>query len=110
MKQHMEDDSCDLIMTSPPFALVRKKDYGNESEETYVKWFRDFALQFHRVLKPNGSLVIDIGGSWIPGQPTRSLYHFELVIMRSFARRLGLLAIMREDASPRHDARHHTPF
>ncbi len=81
MKQHMEDDSCDLILTSPPFALVRKKDYGNESEDTYVNWFRDFAVQFHRVLKPNGSLVIDIGGSWIPGQPTRSLYHFELVIM-----------------------------
>jgi DNA modification methylase len=77
----MKDDSCDLIMTSPPFALVRKKDYGNESEDTYVKWFRDFAIEFHRVLKPNGSLVIDIGGSWIPGQPTRSLYHFELVIM-----------------------------
>jgi site-specific DNA-methyltransferase (cytosine-N4-specific) len=81
MKQHMADNSCDLIMTSPPFALVRKKDYGNESENTYVSWFRDFAVQFHRILKPSGSLVIDIGGSWIPGQPTRSLYHFELVIM-----------------------------
>ncbi|OHB65356.1 MAG: DNA methylase [Planctomycetes bacterium RBG_13_60_9] len=81
MTQGMADDSCDLILTSPPFALVRKKDYGNESEETYVNWFRSFGAQFHRILKPNGSLVIDIGGSWIPGQPTRSLYHFELVIM-----------------------------
>ena len=33
------------------------------------------------MLKSNGSLVIDIGGSWIPGQPTRSLYHFKLLIM-----------------------------
>jgi DNA modification methylase len=81
MKQHMESDSCDLIVTSPPFALVRKKDYGNESEEKYVSWFRKFAVEFHRVLKSTGSLVIDIGGSWIPSQPTRSLYHFELVIM-----------------------------
>lgn len=81
MKNHMEESSCDLIMTSPPFALVRKKDYGNESEETYVKWFRNFGVEFFRVLKPTGSLVIDIGGSWIPGQPTRSLYHFDLAIM-----------------------------
>jgi len=81
MKQHMQNETCDLIFTSPPFALVRKKDYGNESEKTYVNWFRDFAIQFYRILKPTGSLVIDIGGSWIPGQPTRSLYHFELVIM-----------------------------
>ena len=81
MKQYMKDDSCDLIFTSPPFALVRKKDYGNENEKNYVDWFRNFGLEFLRILKPNGSLVIDIGGSWIPGQPTRSLYHFELAIM-----------------------------
>jgi DNA modification methylase len=81
IKQNLENGSCDLIFTSPPFALVRKKEYGNENEQTYVNWFRDFGVQFHRILKPNGSLVIDIGGSWIPGQPTRSLYHFELAIM-----------------------------
>ena len=39
-----------------------------------------FAREFHRLLRDDGSLVIDIGGSWQPGQPTRSLYHFELLI------------------------------
>lgn len=73
--------SVDLIMTSPPFGLVRKKDYGNAAAEEYLAWFRPFATAFKRVLKDNGSLVIDIGGSWIPGQPTRSLYHFKLLIM-----------------------------
>lgn len=68
-------------MTSPPFGLVRKKDYGNVDADEYVEWFKPFAEAFHRVLKPNGSLVIDIGGSWISGQPTRSLYHYELLIM-----------------------------
>lgn len=77
----MKGSSVDLIMTSPPFALVRKKDYGNESAESYLDWFRPFAEQFHRILKDTGSLVIDIGGSWIPGSPTRSLYHFKLLIM-----------------------------
>lgn len=62
-------------------ALLRKKDYGNEEQDAYVRWFSDFGRKFYRILKPTGSLVIDIGGSWLPGQPTRSLYHFELLIM-----------------------------
>lgn len=79
--REMADESVDLIMTSPPFGLVRKKTYGNVDSDEYVAWFRDFGVQFRRILKPTGSLVIDIGGAWIPGQPTRSLYHFELLIM-----------------------------
>jgi DNA modification methylase len=77
----LADKSIDLIMTSPPFGLVRKKDYGNVDADKYLDWFRPFANEFKRILKDAGSLVIDIGGSWIPGQPTRSLYHYELLIM-----------------------------
>ena len=77
----MNERSVDLIMTSPPFALVRKKGYGNADENEYLNWFRPFAAAFKRVLKENGSLVIDIGGSGFPGQPTRSLYHFKLLVM-----------------------------
>jgi site-specific DNA-methyltransferase (cytosine-N4-specific) len=76
-----EEKSIDLIMTSPPFGLVRKKSYGNEDAEEYCNWFRPFAEGFKRVLKDSGSLVIDIGGAWKPGMPTRSLYHFELLTM-----------------------------
>ena len=81
LDKEIEDKSVDLIMTSPPFGLVRKKNYGNADADEYLEWFRPFAASFKRVLKDNGSLVIDIGGSWIPGQPTRSLYHFQLLIM-----------------------------
>ena len=70
-----------LVMTSPPFALTRKKDYGNEQEDDYLQWFRSFAEQFHHILKDDGSLVIDLGGAWKPGMPVRSLYHFKLLIM-----------------------------
>jgi site-specific DNA-methyltransferase (cytosine-N4-specific) len=68
-------------MTSPPFGLVRKKSYGNEDAHRYCEWFRPFAEGFKRVLKDSGSLVIDIGGAWKPGTPTRSLYHFELLLL-----------------------------
>jgi site-specific DNA-methyltransferase (cytosine-N4-specific) len=76
----VEEQSVDLIVTSPPFGLVRKKDYGNADAHEYIEWFRPFAAAFKRVLKRNGSLVIDIGGAWKPRLPTRSLYHFKLLI------------------------------
>jgi DNA modification methylase len=81
MHSTLRPASVDLIMTSPPFGLITKKHYGNEDAEAYLKWFEPFAEGFVRVLKETGSLVIDIGGSWHRGRPTRSLYHFELLIM-----------------------------
>src|ERR1700674_5317451 len=77
----MKAGSVDLIVTSPPFALTRKKEYGNEQEDEYLRWFRPFAEGFKRVLKESGSLVIDLGGAWKPGFAVRSLYHFKLLIM-----------------------------
>lgn len=75
------DQSINLIMTSPPFALKRKKEYGNVHEQEYVDWFLPFAEQMKRIIKDDGSIVIDIGGTWNKGQPTRSLYHFKLVVV-----------------------------
>ena len=77
----LESESVDLIMTSPPFGLIRKKEYGNVPADEYLNWFKPYAKEFHRILKNTGSLVIDIGGSWNPGLPTRSLYHFKFIIM-----------------------------
>lgn len=76
----LEAGSVNLIMTSPPFALQRQKEYGNVEQSEYIRWFLPFGQEFKRVLADDGSLVIDIGGSWVKGVPTRSLYHFELMI------------------------------
>ena len=76
----MPDGSVDLVMTSPPYALHFKKEYGNADQKDYVKWFLPFAREFKRILKPEGSFVLNIGGSWTPGAPVRSLYHFRLLI------------------------------
>lgn len=74
------DNSIDLIFTSPPFALTRKKEYGNVSASNYVNWFKSFSKEFRRILKKEGSLVIDIGSAWNPGTPTKSLYQYKLLI------------------------------
>jgi len=56
--------SVDLIVTSPPFGLVRKKAYGNVESHEYVDWFKQFGREFRRILKRrfpcNRSVPIDI--------------------------------------------------
>lgn len=73
-------NSVNLIMTSPPFALIRKKSFSSINSAEYANWFLPFAKKFYRVLKSDGSLVIDIAGSWENGKPVKSLYLFELLI------------------------------
>ena len=67
-------ESIHTIFTSPPYALHFKKEYGNVDKDKYVEWFLEFAKEFHRVLKPDGSFFLNIGGSYNKGQPTKSLY------------------------------------
>jgi DNA modification methylase len=76
----LPDNSVNLVFTSPPYALHFKKAYGNVSKADYVEWFLTFAREIRRVLTDDGSFVLNIGGSWNPGEPTRSLYHFKLMI------------------------------
>jgi len=73
-------DSVSLVMTSPPFALRRKKAYGNVAPDEYVEWFLPFAQEIHRVLRPDGSFVMELGGAWNSGSGTRSLYQYELIL------------------------------
>lgn len=76
----LPDASISAVITSPPYALRKKKSYGNEDAEQYVEWFKPFAREVLRVLKEDGSFVVEIGGAWMPGRPTRSIYHYELLI------------------------------
>lgn len=78
--KRVPSQSVQAIITSPPYALHFKKSYGNPDQDAYIEWFLGFAEEFHRVLRPDGSLVIEIGGAWNPGVPTRSVYHFELLV------------------------------
>jgi site-specific DNA-methyltransferase (cytosine-N4-specific) len=80
MTSVIEDGSVSLVMTSPPFSLSRKKEYGNKQEHEYISWFRDFAAVIWDKLRDDGSFVIDLGGAWRKGRPVRSLYQFKLLI------------------------------
>lgn len=76
----VDDREVNLVVTSPPFALQRQKEYGNENQEDYVDWFCDFAALVHRKLRDDGSFVVDLGGAYKKGLPVRSLYNYRLLI------------------------------
>ncbi|MGA2250377.1 DNA-methyltransferase [Terracidiphilus sp.] len=76
----LPSESINLVVTSPPYALHFKKEYGNEHKDRYVEWFLPFAKEILRILTDDGSFVLNIGGSYNKGTPTRSIYHFKLMI------------------------------
>jgi site-specific DNA-methyltransferase (cytosine-N4-specific) len=78
--QELPEASVDLVMTSPPFALLRKKEYGNEDQNEYVDWLCSFGPLIKRVLKDTGSFVVDLGGAYRKGVPVRSLYNYRVLI------------------------------
>ena len=74
--------SVNLIVTSPPFPLTfrKRKPYTSVGEDQFVGWFIPYAEACHRLLTPDGSLVIDLGGVWNKGTATKSLYQYRLVL------------------------------
>lgn len=76
----LPENSVDLVITSPPFALQRQKEYGNLDQEEYVGWLLFFTKEVKRVIKESGSFVIDLGGAYQKNRPIRSLYNYRLLI------------------------------
>ena len=52
-------ETVDLIVTSPPFALLRQKSYGNEDQSEFVAWLAEFGKAAFRVLKDSGRFVLE---------------------------------------------------
>lgn len=78
--RQLPESSVNLVFTSPPYALHFKKEYGNVNKAEYVEWLLTFAKEIFRVLKDDGSFVLNIGGSYNKGLPTRSTYHFKVLL------------------------------
>ena len=76
----LPDASVDLVVTSPPFALLRQKSYGNVAQRQYVDWLVSFGPLVKRILKDSGSFVIDLGGSYQRGVRVRSLHSFRALL------------------------------
>lgn len=69
-----------LILTSPPFPLNKKKSYGNLQKDDYRTWFRSLATLFSGMLTEDGSIVIEMGNAWEDGRPVQSLLHLRTLL------------------------------
>jgi site-specific DNA-methyltransferase (adenine-specific) len=73
----LPDDCIDLAVTSPPYNLGIK--YGKYSDtdtrDAYLQWSTKWAAEVRRVLKPHGSLFLNIGSA-----PSSPMLPHELVM------------------------------
>lgn len=76
--KQIEDNSVDLIVTSPPYADQRKNTYGGVHPDNYVNWFLPISEELLRVLKPTGSFILNIKEKVVEGE--RSTYVLELIL------------------------------
>jgi len=74
----IDDESVDLIVTSPPYADQRKDSYGGAPPDEYVNWFLPIGWELRRVLKPTGSFILNIKEKVVDGE--RSTYVIELIL------------------------------
>lgn len=72
------DECIDLVVTSPPYADNRKAVYGGVSVNHYVKWFLPISQELKRVLKSDGSFVLNIKERVANGE--RHTYVLELIL------------------------------
>src|SRR5881398_1070752 len=71
------DQHLDLVVTSPPYNLgVRyRKFYDRQDRRLYLNWCAEWAAQIRRILKPSGSLFLNIGSA-----PSNPMLPHEIVI------------------------------
>ena len=74
----LSSDSVQAIITSPPYANMRKKQYGGIPAHKYVHWFEPIAKELLRVLKPRGSFILNIKENANDGE--MSTYVLELIL------------------------------
>lgn len=74
------ENKVQLILTSPPFPLNKKKKYGNLTNNQYKEWFKNLAPLFSKLLTENGSIVIELGNSWEKNKPVQSTLHLESLL------------------------------
>ncbi len=109
--RQIPDDSISLVLTSPPFALRRKKEYGNVDPTEYVEWLMPFAEEIYRILRPDGSFVFDLGGAWNRGSGTKSLFQYELILppVPILPPGAGVLLVQPQQAADAGRMGHHPP-
>jgi len=78
MSNHVDEESVTLAVTSPPYADARKGQYNGPPPDEFVDWFLPISSEVYRVLKPNGTFVINIKEKVVGGE--RHTYVLDLIL------------------------------
>ncbi len=86
---NIEDDSVDLVITSPPY--FQQRDYGNDhvdigsekTEEEYLNNLLQVFFECVRVTKPTGTVVYNLGDKYVNGGLCLIPYKFALEAINS---------------------------
>jgi len=74
----LPEDSVQLAVTSPPYADQRRSTYGGIHPDDYAEWFMPRAEAIRRVLRPDGTFVLNIKEKAVRGE--RHTYVLELIL------------------------------
>ncbi len=77
---YIEDGSVASLITSPPYPLLREKQYGNKHANEYVDWLLRIAEMWPKKLAQDGSIILNLGDVWTSGEPFLSLYQERLLV------------------------------
>lgn len=77
---YIDDASVNLLFGSPPYPLIKPREYGNVSSEQYVSWFLHLAEKWPRIMAKDGSIVINLADVYEKGRPVISTYQEELLL------------------------------
>jgi len=76
--KQIPDSSINLIVTSPPYADSRRSTYGGVHPDHYVEWFLPIATELQRVLKDDGTFILNIKEKAVDCE--RHAYVIELIL------------------------------
>ncbi len=91
----IERSSVSLIFGSPEYPLVKQKIYGNRSSAEWVDWMLHLCEGWRELLTPTGSIMLNVGPTWLPGKAQQSL-HVERLLVK-LEDELGLSLCQRLD-------------
>jgi site-specific DNA-methyltransferase (cytosine-N4-specific) len=81
LESTIDNASIDLIVTSPPYNLLRSKSYEyRKSEEEHVRWLTARAEAWKSLLSPTGSVMLNMADVWVPGQPEMTLWQERVIL------------------------------
>lgn len=77
---YIDDSSVNLLFGSPPYPLIKPREYGNVSSDQYVSWFLRLAEKWPRIMAKDGSIVINLADVYEKERPVISTYQEELLL------------------------------